>query len=184
MPRAREQLPIPGTAPPPGPCDDQRDRLVKATEDAVEATAEKKRARDALLDRMQETGVSRVAIVDANGRRKWLEITADPKLRTVSAEPVDGEEDAGGGSAASRAADLTRVARAAVSTAAGPDLSAQPADGDPFASTRENMQPGILDDAADAQADETPAQRSARESEEGRAARRAAGKPKRGGKGK
>jgi hypothetical protein len=129
MPR-REQQQLPHTAGPKGPCDDALDRLVEATEAATEALADRKRAREALMDRMQETGVSRVAVT-VSGKRRWLEITADPKLRSVAVSE-DGEQDAGGGSARSRAKEP-------VADEAVPIRRAVEEQDDPFAATREAL---------------------------------------------
>lgn len=172
MPRRHpEQLTVPGTAPPVGPCDAARDAYVTAIADATEAADARRRSRDQLIDRMQETGVSRVPYVDPkSGKRKWLEITADPKLRSVKAE--DGEQvtargrrvlvEVQHGPAVESVADgLQRVGELARDLAAG--AAERDAADDPFAATRVAL------------SEETPAQRSVREAEEARAGRRKAG---------
>lgn len=85
MPRQHE---LPHTAGKPGPCDAARDAYLDAAECASEAASEKKRKLSELLDRMLETGISRVPCVDRKtNRHKWLEITeGEPRLRAVKAE--------------------------------------------------------------------------------------------------
>ena len=85
LPRQRE---LPHISSPKGPCDAERDAYSDALEQATEAASAKKRTLTELLDKMLETGTSRVTVTDPKtGRPKWLEITeGSPKLRACKAE--------------------------------------------------------------------------------------------------
>lgn len=84
MPR---QHTLPHTADSPGPCDEQRDAWLDAREEAVEATAAKKRKHTELMDAMIGAGISRLAYVDpATNKRKWLQIRSEAKLVSAKAD--------------------------------------------------------------------------------------------------
>lgn len=119
MPRQHE---LPHTAGARGPCDNALEAWQDACESAEEATAERRRKRDELVDAIQECGASRIPYVDRKTkRRKWLEVTAgEPKLRSVKAEAGAGVAETGHGVPAESAdADPATAGRRIAPGAAG-----------------------------------------------------------------
>lgn len=186
MPQRQHELPH--TTGPKGPCDSARDAYAEALETAAEAASEKKRRKEALVDRMLSTNTPRVPFVDAKGKRRWLVITAgEPRLKSEKAqagEPGLDRQSRVDGAAGAQGAKDRYGQPIGMGSGLRPDEESAEAGGgltgiEPDPGPESDPDPEATDDAnvADQHSEETSAQAAVREAETARAGRR-----KRGGK--
>lgn len=193
-----QQIYVPGTEPPGR--DEEIERAIEAkylADDEVKLAQERRRVHIAkLLELVKQRGAPYKFLEPGTGRKKTLKLDASEKLKTTADKPAKqgqadrewaaAQQEARGGDQQDAAREAweqgVKAKRARKDPAAMEAYYADEArraaeseartaladDTDPFAATRAAMGDSTTDSAAD----ETPAQRSARESQEARAARR------------